>query len=379
LNFGESGREPRHSKMGCAAERVQRTDRLRWREIVIGTMAARRFSIYSQVMIRPTYLLLTASLIAGIFVRCDVARAQATAPTPAAGTAPAAKSAAGVDFAASAAQGIGFAEKGRCREALPLLKKAIPHLADKQLKFEAAMASARCAMSLDQVETTVDALLLLNREYPHNPEVLYVTIHYFSELANRSEQDLVSSAPGSYQAHKLDAEGLESQEKWDEAAAEYRKILDENPKLPDIHYRLGRILLSKQPPAVDEAKQEFDAELAIDPNNSAAEFMLGDMARQAQQWDEASEHFSRALKMDAGFEEAYLGLGMALNAAGKNSQAVGPLESYVKMEPADPAGHYQLSIAYAKLGRKDDAAREMALQREAEIKAQAREGSGRPQ
>ena len=241
------------------------------------------------------------------------------------------------------------------------------------------MASARCAMSLDQVDTTVDTLLLLNREYPHNPEVLYVTIHYFSELANRAEQDLVTSAPGSYQVHKLDAEGLESQEKWDEAAAEYRKILEADPKLPDIHYRLGRILLSKQPPAVEEAKKEFETELQIDPANASAEFMLGDIARQAQQWDQAIQHFSRAEKLDPGFQEAYLGLGMALNAAGKYSEAVGPLETYVKMQPADPAGHYQLSIAYAKLGRKEDAAREMALQREAEIKAQAREGAGRPQ
>jgi tetratricopeptide (TPR) repeat protein len=339
-------------------------------------VAAHRVSIYSQLMIRPNCLLFTAFWIAGFVAPPGLAQTSPTAQAPA----PAAKSApAGMDLSASAQQGIELAEKGRCREALPLLKKSIPHLSDKQLKFEAAMASARCAMSLDQVETTVNTLLLLNREYPHNPEVLYVTIHYFSELANRSEQDLVSSAPGSYQVHKLDAEGLESQEKWDEAAAEYRKILAENPKLPDIHYRLGRILLSKQPPVTDEAKKEFEAELAIDPVNAAAEFMLGDMARQAQQWDEAIAHFSRALKMDSGFEEAYLGLGMALNAAGKNSQAVGPLEAYVKMETADPAGHYQLSIAYAKLGRKQDAAREMALQREAEIKAQAQEGAGRPQ
>jgi tetratricopeptide (TPR) repeat protein len=322
-------------------------------------------------MIRLTYARLTALLIAGFLAPVLLTQAQAPAP--------AAKSASAADFSASAQQGIGLAEKGRCREALPLLKKSIPHLTDKQMKFEAAMASARCAMSLDQVDTTVDTLLLLNREYPHNPEVLYVTIHYFSELANRAEQDLVSSAPGSYQVHKLDAEGLESQEKWDEAAAEYRKILEADPKLPDIHYRLGRILLSKQPPAVEEAKKEFETELQIDSANASAEFMLGDIARQAQQWDEAIQHFSRAQKLDPGFEEAYLGLGMALNAAGKYSEAVGPLETYVKMQPADPAGHYQLSIAYAKLGRKEDATREMASQREAEIKAQAREGTGRPQ
>ena len=322
-------------------------------------------------MIRITYAWLSALLIAGFMAPALLAQAQAPAPAP--------KSTPAADFSASAQQGIGLAEKGRCREALPLLKKSLPHLTDKQLKFEAAMASARCAMSLDQVDTTVDTLLLLNREYPHNPEVLYVTIHYFSELANRAEQDLVSSAPGSYQVHKLDAEGLESQEKWDEAAAEYRKILEADPKLPDIHYRLGRILLSKQPPAVEEARKEFETELQIDPANASAEFMLGDIARQAQQWDQAIQHFSRAEKLDPGFQEAYLGLGMALNAAGKYSEAVGPLETYVKMQSADPAGHYQLSIAYAKLGRKEDAAREMALQRDAEIKAQAREGAGRPQ
>jgi tetratricopeptide (TPR) repeat protein len=341
-------------------------------------MAALRLSIYSQIMSRTTFLWITVLLIVGFLARPCVAQVQAPASPASPTVPPTAKGAAVADVSAAAQQGISLAEKGRCREALPLLKKAIPHLSDKQLKFEAAMASARCAMSLDQAEPTVDTLLLLNREYPHNPEVLYVTIHYFSELANRAEQDLMNSAPGSYQVHKLDAEGLESQEKWDEAAAEYRKILEENPKLPDIHFRLGRILLSKQPPAVEEAKKEFEAELAIDPANAAAEFMLGDIARQAQQWDEAIAHFSRATKMDPGFEEAYLGLGMALNASGRYSEAVAPLESYEKMEEADPAGHYQLSIAYAKLVRKEDAAREMALQREAEIKEQVQQSSGGP-
>jgi tetratricopeptide (TPR) repeat protein len=330
-------------------------------------------------MIRLIFVWIAAFLIVGLLARPCVAQVQAPGSPASPIAPPAAKSAGVAEVSAAAQQGILLAEKGRCREALPLLKKSIPHLSDKQLKFEAAMASVRCAMSLDQMETTADTLLLLNRDYPHNPEVLYVTIHYFSELANRAEQDLVNSAPGSYQVHKLDAEGLESQEKWDEAAAEYRKILEENPKLPDIHYRLGRILLSKQPPDVEEARKEFEAELAIDPSNAAAEFMLGDIARQAQQWNEAIAHFSRAMKLDPGFEEAYLGLGMALNASGKSAEAVVPLESYVKMEAADPAGHYQLSIAYAKLGQKDDAAREMALQREAEIKVQAREGAGRPQ
>jgi hypothetical protein len=34
------------------------------------------------------------------------------------------------------------------------------------------------------------------------------------------------------------------------------------------------------------------------------------------------------------------------------------------MQPADPAGHYQLGTAYARSGRKQEAEKEMALQRE---------------
>jgi hypothetical protein len=33
------------------------------------------------------------------------------------------------------------------------------------------------------------------------------------------------------------------------------------------------------------------------------------------------------------------------------------------MIPADPAGHYHLSLAYARVGRKADAAREIELQK----------------
>jgi len=54
------------------------------------------------------------------------------------------------DAIPSAARGLELASKGRCREALPLLKKAAPTIADKQIKYRTGMAMARCAMSLEQ-------------------------------------------------------------------------------------------------------------------------------------------------------------------------------------------------------------------------------------
>ena len=56
-----------------------------------------------------------------------------------------------------------------------------------------------------------------------------------------------------------------------------------------------------------------------------------------------------------------LALGMSLNSAGKFSDAIKPLQTYINMLPADPAGHYQLATSYARTGRKADADREIAL------------------
>src|SRR5256885_1191704 len=266
------------------------------------------------------------------------------------------------DTSTPATQAIMLAQKGRCREALPLLKKSILQITDKQARYQTAMLTARCAMSLDQTESAVRALLLLNREFPRDPDVLYTTTHFYSELASRASQELAATAPNSPQAQQLEAEAFESQGNWEKAAAQYKQVLEQGPKTPGIHYRLGRIDLSKTLPETDDAKKEFEQELKLDPGNASAEFMLGETARQAGQWEEAIAHFSRASQLDESFVEAYLALGMSLNSAGKFSEAVTPLEKYVKSQPGDPAGHYQLATAYARTGRKPQAEHEMTFQ-----------------
>ncbi|HKV24105.1 MAG TPA: tetratricopeptide repeat protein [Candidatus Acidoferrum sp.] len=262
--------------------------------------------------------------------------------------------------------GLDLAGSGHCAEALPLLKRFAPHTTDKQLKLKGGLATVRCALSVSQVESAVDALLWLNREYPDDPEVLYVTAHAYSDLSSRASMRLVQTGANSIQAHELNAEALEVQGKWDGAEREYREILKQNPRQTGIHFRLGRLLLSKpnpEPSSVQEAKQEFQDELALDPKNAGAEYVLGELDRQAGDLSGAVEHFSRASHFDASLANAFLGLGMVLIADGKAAEAIPPLEKYVKMEPANPGGHYQLALAYNRVGRREDAKREATLQK----------------
>lgn len=268
-----------------------------------------------------------------------------------------------------AKRGIALASQGKCREALPLLRKSTGQTADKNLQYDIQMSVTRCLIGMEQTDAAVRALLELNRSFPKDPEVLYLTTHYYSELALKASHDLAANAPSSPQAQQLEAEAFESQGEWDKAITQYRKILEQDPQRHGIHYRLGRLYLTKTPPDADSARRELEEELKIDPNSAASDFLLGEIARQAGQWEDAIRYFGKAAKLDEGFAEAYLALGMSMNAAGKFSDAVVPLESYVKMQPDDPAGHYQLATAYARTGRKQDAQREMALQQKTAAKA----------
>jgi tetratricopeptide (TPR) repeat protein len=260
-----------------------------------------------------------------------------------------------------------LAESGHCTEALPLLRKAIHQTASHDLKKRVGLDGLHCAMTHDVPYESLEFLVVLSRDFPHDPEVLYAATHAYSDLSMRSSQDLARDAPFSYEVHELNAEALEMQGKWDEAGVEYRRILEINPMLPGIHARLGRTLLSKPQPAaveVEQAKKNFEEELEIDPRNAAAEYVLGQLAADAKDSATAIQHFTRATKLDTTFSEAYLGLGTALNSAKRFAEAIPALEAYEKLAPDSPSGHYQLAFAYAGAGRRDDANREAALQRQ---------------
>jgi tetratricopeptide (TPR) repeat protein len=317
-------------------------------------------------MFRPLLTALVCTLLWGPLTALSVAQASASRKTSAVGV------------ASSAERAVSLAQSGRCREALPLLKQARPHVADKDLTRSVGFAGVRCAMFADQPEAAEDFLMFLNREFPHDPEVLYLSVHTYSDLSSRAAAALATTAPKSAQGHELHAESLETNGKWDEAAKEYRLVLQQNPRLPGIHFRLGRLLLSKTNPSpaeAEEAKKEMQQELDIDPSNAGAEYVLGAIAKQNQQWDEAIQHFSRAAKLDAGFGDAFVGWGGSLVSMKKFSDAIPPLETAVKLQSGNPAAHYMLAIAYARSGRKEDGDREFAIQQKLTQKGAAGEPS----
>lgn len=267
----------------------------------------------------------------------------------------------------AAAHAASLAENGRCAEALPTLARTAAHLANKELQKRVGLDGARCATLLQRSAELQDFIRTLNRQFPDDPEVLYVSVHAYSDLSTQAAEKLAQTAPASIPALELDAEANEVQGRWDRAEKDYRKILEENPRYPGIHFRLARLLLSRPNPAPgfqEQAKKELQEELAIDPSNAGAEYVSGELARQAKDFPAAIQHFTRASKLDPTFGDAFLGLGMSLLAEKNYEQAVAPFEAAVKLQPQNPAAHYGLATAYARTGHKEAAEREFALQQQ---------------
>ena len=234
------------------------------------------------------------------------------------------------------------------------------------MKRALGVDALRCAMSVNDSEQALSLVRSLDRDFSGDPDVLYLSSHVYSDLSTRASQRLLVTAPESYQAHQLNAEVLAIQGQFSEAAAEYRKVLSLNPHLSGIHYELGELLLSGErgPNTLDEAQREFEEELKIDPRSATSEYELGEMARQGRQWNQAIQHFQRAVTLAPQFAEALIGLGKSLVSAGRPQEAVAPLERSVKLDPGNANGHYQLSFAYRRVGREEDAGKELAAYRE---------------
>jgi tetratricopeptide (TPR) repeat protein len=317
-------------------------------------------------MFRPCHIALVWVVFGG-FVASSFAEARK--PSPSGVPSPAAKA-------------MALAQSGHCKEALPLLKQAKTAAADKDLRRSIGFAGVRCAMFAGQPEAAEQFLLSLSKEFPHDPEVLYLSVHTYSDLSSRAAAELAMKAPNSASGHELHAEALETDHKWDEAAKEYRLVLEQNPHEPGIHFRLGRLMLSKGDPTPEEAagaQKEMQAELEIDPSNAGAEYVLGVIAKQNQQLDEAVLHFSHAAKLDSGFGDAFVGWGGSLVSQKKFSEAIPPLETGVRLQSGNPTAHYLLAMAYSRVGRKEEADREFAIQQKLTQKGAAGEPSSESQ
>ena len=261
---------------------------------------------------------------------------------------------------------ISLAEQGHCGESLSALKHAMAATVPPDVRKQAGVLGIRCSLAMDDRNSTDEFIQLLTKQFRKDPDVLFVIVHAYSDLSTRTAQDLGRDAPQSIAAHKLNAEALEMQGKWDLAEREYQAILQKDPNARGIHFLLGRLLLSRPgagPDDVERARQEFLKEIQIDPTNAGAHYVLGELTRRDEKCDEALPQFSEAIKYNPNFAEAYLGEGLCLVSLKKYEEAAPPLRAAERLMPGNPEVHHTLATALQRSGHTEEAEKEFSIQR----------------
>ena len=163
----------------------------------------------------------------------------------------------------------------------------------------------------------------------------------------------------------------------DEAIDEFKKAVAIDPKFPRAHYYLGLAYLLKDGAArISDAEAEFKLEVAANPDEFFANYYLGVVSTIQRKWDTAIELLSRATRLQPNNPDPYFYLGQAYQGVLKHHEAIEMFKKSIALNPDLKHNdyqvtnvHFRLGQALLKVGRKDEAQKE--LQIAADLKAQA--------
>jgi len=267
--------------------------------------------------------------------------------------------AAGENARASAFLALSRAATGECAAVLDDLRSAFENSAEAELRRLAGLGLSQCHLAANRVEAAFPILARLKSDFPDDVDVLYQSAKLHMKAWNDVVYEMFRKTPASFRVNQVSAEIFEVQAQYKEAIAEYRKAIEKNPKALNLHFRLGRALLmdSHSPQALAEARREFEAELALNPNDAVAEYQIGQILVAQQNSAEAATRFERALELNSDFSEALIALGKLRLEAGRHEEAIRLLERAVVLLPRSEAARYSLMLAYRNAGRPADALR----------------------
>jgi len=251
------------------------------------------------------------------------------------------------------------AATGRCEDAQPELTKAADR-PEGEVRKLAGLALVQCRIAQDRLDDAEAVIARLRTQYPADPDVLYLAARLHMKAWNNDIHQLYEKAPASFRVNQISGEILETQGHFAEAAGEYRKAIAKSPATLNLHYRLGRALLmsSHDPANLDAARQEFEAELVLNPGDAIAHYQVAQVLLAQQKPQEAGARLARALELKPDFPEALVGLAKLRLDQQKTDEAIGLLEKAVKLQPRSEAAHYSLMMAYRNAGKMADARRE---------------------
>jgi tetratricopeptide (TPR) repeat protein len=199
--------------------------------------------------------------------------------------------------------GVDYCKGGEGAKAIPFLKAAARQ-ESKRSDIWAWLATAQEISGDTQAE--VATLKHALRLQPQNVDMLYLLGHAYERLGKQEVAALEKIAPSSSWSEQLLAESYSSSSEWPFAVIRFQNALASSPIRPGLHLGLGEVFLRTG--RLDQAAQEFEQELRVDPNSLRALVRRGEVKLIGGDIDGALEDWTRATAIDESRAELVLGI-----------------------------------------------------------------------
>jgi Flp pilus assembly protein TadD len=110
-----------------------------------------------------------------------------------------------------------------------------------------------------------------------------------------------------------------------------------------------------------QAEAEFRTAVADNPHDEKSICALAEFAEAGGDLRQADNEYAKAVAMQPGDASAKLGLAKVLIEFDQQDKALPLLESSERLEPTNATVHYRLATLYKKMGRVEEAKREVEL------------------
>lgn len=172
------------------------------------------------------------------------------------------------------------------------------------------------------------------------------------DLAETTAKALLKNFPNAFVLYNLYGNALAGQSKYKEAVSAFRKALDIDPSVGELHFNLGILLTNLN--HTDEAITSYKKAVNLKPNLTDAHYNLGAALQSQYKFEQAASSYQKAIVLEPGFFEALVNLGVVLQEQGKLGEAIDVYRRALTIQK-DAKVYFNMGTALKNEGKLGDA------------------------
>jgi tetratricopeptide (TPR) repeat protein len=242
--------------------------------------------------------------------------------------------------------GMDYYRTNQFAKAIPELQKAI-ELNPKMAEADALHWLASSYLAVERFEESIQQWQRLLQLKPRDLEVLYNLAQAYSRFSSSLFEQMGRIDLSSPEAHRLQAEWFESQDRPVIAIEEYTKAAELRPDWEGIHSAIGSVYLKLGD--LGKAAKAFEEELKIAPEDEVVRNQLVALQQETKHPELVEPSQRGALNLKGRSSLTPAAQGIRLFRARRYREAIQALNEIVNTNPADPQARLYLARSFYAL------------------------------